>query len=91
VPEFFWLSGQARLDVAQALPERQLRKRHRPALIGAREALNPATATVARDDPPDAAVNRNVVTAEGEDEQPSIVLSQLSQLASIRGNFAARR
>jgi len=51
MPEFPWLRRQTRLDVTQALPERQLGERHRPILLGAREGLNPTIATVARDDP----------------------------------------
>jgi hypothetical protein len=44
VEELLRLRAQARFDVPQALPERQLRTRHTQALVRAREALDLAVA-----------------------------------------------
>jgi hypothetical protein len=51
VIELGHLSGQTSLDIAQALPIRDLRKRHAPKLFGAGECSHAVVALVAGHDP----------------------------------------
>jgi predicted transcriptional regulator len=46
--EIVGLRAEAGLDVPQALAKRQLRKSHRPKLLGASEAAHPAVAAISR-------------------------------------------
>ena len=60
VVELAGLRRQTDLDVAQALPVRQLGERHRPELILAAEALDPAITPEARDRQPEG-VHRQMI------------------------------
>jgi hypothetical protein len=88
VVELGRLRGEADLDVAQALPVRQLRESHRPELVLAREALDRAITAVTRHSAPKG-VHRQVVDQLREHQLALVHVHAPAATPVPRGNAAS--